>query len=41
LVASGEVDTAELTFFGDLRYQQRGRRLRVMDHAAETVFRRA
>jgi glucose-6-phosphate isomerase len=40
LVAAGEVDAAELTFFGDLRYQDRGRKLRkVLDRAAETVFR--
>jgi glucose-6-phosphate isomerase len=35
-----EVDTAELTFFGDTRYHEPGRRLRrVLDRAAESVFR--
>jgi glucose-6-phosphate isomerase len=39
-VASGEVDSAELTFFGDTRYSDSGRAMRrSLDRAAEGVFR--
>ena len=35
-----EIDTAELTFFGDTRYYERGRLVRkVLDRAAESIFR--
>ena len=37
---SRSVDTAELTFFGDMRYSERGRALgKRMEKAAETLFR--
>lgn len=40
LRAGGDVEYAELTFFGDLRYDARGRALRTrLNRAAETVFR--
>ncbi len=38
--ATGAIDSAELTFFGDLRYSDGGRAMRKsMDRAAESVFR--
>ena len=38
--ANGAIDSAELTFFGDLRYSDGGRAMRKsMDRAAESVFR--
>jgi glucose-6-phosphate isomerase len=40
LAASSQVEYAELTFFGDTRYNPQGRRLRkCMDRAAERLFR--
>jgi glucose-6-phosphate isomerase len=40
LHGEGKVDYAELTFFGDMRYSPRGRRMRTrLDRAAESLFR--
>jgi glucose-6-phosphate isomerase len=40
LIASGRIDYGELTYFGDLRYCERGRKLRQgLDRAAERLFR--
>ncbi len=40
LIESGKVSYGELTFFGDMRYQPAGKRLRAtLERAGETVFR--
>jgi glucose-6-phosphate isomerase len=40
LLAAGAIDTAELTFFGDTRYSEAGKKVRrVLDRAADRVFR--
>lgn len=40
LVESGKVSYGELTYFGDMRYQAAGKRLRVtLDRAGDTLFR--
>jgi glucose-6-phosphate isomerase len=40
LAGAGAIDTAELTFFGDTRYSDAGRKIRrVLERAADTLFR--